>query len=110
MSLDDKIDSTKDKVSGKAKEVEGKVTNDKAREAEGKGQGILGKAKDKLSCRPPPNFGQNKNATLFSTTSIILTPSYRAEHPPVPTPETHTRIYYELIMISPPPDHMQKKQ
>ena len=49
MSLDDKIDSTKDKVSGKAKEVEGKVTNDKTREAEGKGQGILGKAKDKLS-------------------------------------------------------------
>ena len=42
-----------DRVEGlalpKAKEVEGKVTNDKAREAGGKGQGILGKAKDKLS-------------------------------------------------------------
>ena len=42
MSLDGKVDSTKDKISGKAKEVEGKVTGDKARETQGKAEGILG--------------------------------------------------------------------
>ena len=40
---------TEDRVEGKAKELEGKVTGDEAREAEGKGQGMLGKAKDKAS-------------------------------------------------------------
>ena len=41
--------ATEDRVEGKAKELEGKVTGDEAREAEGKGQGTLGKAKDKVS-------------------------------------------------------------
>lgn len=49
MSVEDKFDNAKDKVAGKAKEVEGKVTGDKAREAEGKAQGFFGKAKDKVS-------------------------------------------------------------
>ena len=40
---------TEDRVEGKAKELEGKVTGDEARETEGKGQGMLGKAKDKAS-------------------------------------------------------------
>ncbi|MGR8810003.1 CsbD family protein, partial [Leuconostoc citreum] len=43
MSLEEKIDSTKDQVAGKAKEAEGQVTGDKSKEAEGKAQGILGK-------------------------------------------------------------------
>ena len=33
-----KFDSKKDQLSGKAKEVEGKVTGDRAREAQGKTQ------------------------------------------------------------------------
>ena len=41
MSLEEKFDSAKDQVAGKAKEVEGKVTGDKTREAEGKAQGVL---------------------------------------------------------------------
>lgn len=45
MSVEEKFDNAKDKVAGKAKEVEGKVTGDKSREA----QGLFGKAKDKLS-------------------------------------------------------------
>ncbi len=40
---------TEDRVEGKAKEWEGKLTDDEAREAEGKGQGMVGKAKDKAS-------------------------------------------------------------
>ncbi|MCT0042105.1 CsbD family protein [Weissella confusa] len=46
MALEDKIDGAKNKVVGKAKEVEGKVTGDETREAEGKAQGLLGKGKD----------------------------------------------------------------
>ncbi|NRN94159.1 CsbD family protein [Lactobacillus helveticus] len=46
MSLEDKAKNAKDKVSGKAKEVEGKATGDKTREAQGKAEGLVGKAKD----------------------------------------------------------------
>lgn len=49
MSLEEKFDSAKDQVAGKAKEVEGKVTGDKTREAEGKAQGVLGKVKETFS-------------------------------------------------------------
>lgn len=49
MSLEEKFDSAKDKVAGKAKEAEGKVTGDKTREAEGKAQGVLGKVKETFS-------------------------------------------------------------
>jgi uncharacterized protein YjbJ (UPF0337 family) len=41
MSFEDKMKNTKDKVAGKAKETEGKITGDKAREAQGKGQNLL---------------------------------------------------------------------
>ena len=37
----------KDKIEGKAKEVEGKLTDDKSREVEGKTQHAWGDAKDK---------------------------------------------------------------
>lgn len=37
----------KDKIIGKAKEVEGKLTGDKSREVEGKGQKTKGKVKAK---------------------------------------------------------------
>jgi uncharacterized protein YjbJ (UPF0337 family) len=36
-----------DRIEGKAKEVEGKLTNDESREAEGRAQGTWGEAKDK---------------------------------------------------------------
>ena len=49
MSVEEKFDSAKDQAAGKAKEVEGKVTGDKTREAEGKAQGVLGKVKEKFS-------------------------------------------------------------
>ena len=49
MSLEEKFDSAKDQVAGKAKEAEGKVTGDKTREAEGKAQGVLGKVKESFS-------------------------------------------------------------
>ena len=49
MSLEEKFDSAKDQVAGKAKEAEGKVTGDKTREAEGKAQGVLGKVKETFS-------------------------------------------------------------
>ena len=49
MSVEEKFDNAKDKVAGKAKEVEGKVTGDKAREAEGEAQGLFADVKDKLS-------------------------------------------------------------
>jgi uncharacterized protein YjbJ (UPF0337 family) len=35
-----------DRIEGKAKEAEGKLTGDKGKEAEGEAQGGLGKAKD----------------------------------------------------------------
>jgi uncharacterized protein YjbJ (UPF0337 family) len=38
---------TDDRVEGKAKELKGKATGDEAREAEGKGQGTLGRTQDK---------------------------------------------------------------
>jgi uncharacterized protein YjbJ (UPF0337 family) len=37
----------RDKVEGKAKEYEGRITGDESREAEGHGQQVLGNAKDK---------------------------------------------------------------
>jgi uncharacterized protein YjbJ (UPF0337 family) len=37
----------KDRIEGKLKEVEGDLTDDESREAEGKAQGDWGKAKDK---------------------------------------------------------------
>ena len=40
-----KLDGFKDEVVGKVKETEGKLTDDKVREAQGKGQGLVGKAK-----------------------------------------------------------------
>ena len=40
---------TEDRVAGKAKELEGKATGDEVREGQGKGQHLLGKAKDKVS-------------------------------------------------------------
>lgn len=46
MELEKRIDATKDQVVGKAKEVTGEVTDDKKLEAEGKSEGLLGKAKD----------------------------------------------------------------
>lgn len=49
MSVEEKFDSAKDQVVGKVKEVEGKLTGDKVREAEGKAQGLLGKVKDAVS-------------------------------------------------------------
>lgn len=38
----------KDKIIGKAKEVEGKLTGDKSREVEGKAQQVKGKVKAKV--------------------------------------------------------------
>ncbi|WP_262316592.1 CsbD family protein [Lacticaseibacillus parakribbianus] len=49
MSLDDKLDSVKDQVTGKAKEVEGKVTGDKLRESQGKAESLGGKLKGKVA-------------------------------------------------------------
>ena len=37
----------KDRIEGKAKELEGKVTGDESREAEGRTQGKLGETKEK---------------------------------------------------------------
>ena len=37
----------KDRIEGQAKEIEGKVTGDESREAEGRAQGKLGKTKEK---------------------------------------------------------------
>ncbi len=37
----------KDRVEGKAKELEGKITGDESREAEGRAQGKWGEAKEK---------------------------------------------------------------
>lgn len=41
--------SDKDKIAGKLKETEGKVTNDKTREGEGKLQKLKGKVKDEVN-------------------------------------------------------------
>jgi uncharacterized protein YjbJ (UPF0337 family) len=50
-TLDDETEKEavveKDRIEGKAKELEGKVTGDESREAEGRAQGKWGKAKDK---------------------------------------------------------------
>lgn len=46
MSFEEKFDNAKDKIAGKAKELEGKITGDKAREVEGKTQNVKGEAKD----------------------------------------------------------------
>lgn len=48
MTPEEKFENKKDQLAGKAKEVGGKVTGDKKLEAEGKSQGVLGKAKEKL--------------------------------------------------------------
>ena len=45
MALNDKLDATKDKVSGKVKETTGKVTGDEKLEAKGKTEGLMGKLK-----------------------------------------------------------------
>lgn len=45
MSFEEKFDNAKDKIAGKAKELEGKITGDKAREVEGKTQNVKGEAK-----------------------------------------------------------------
>ncbi|GMA69281.1 hypothetical protein GCM10025879_05270 [Leuconostoc litchii] len=49
MSIEEKFDNAKDKVAGKAKEIEGKVTGDKQREAQGKAQNLFGKAKEAVT-------------------------------------------------------------
>lgn len=46
MALEQHVDATTDKVVGETKEVAGKVTDDKQLEAEGKSEGLLGKAKE----------------------------------------------------------------
>ena len=48
MSLNDKLDATKDKVSAKVKETTCKVTGDEKLEAKGKTEGLMGKAKEGL--------------------------------------------------------------
>lgn len=49
MAVNDKADAMKDKVSGKVKEGVGKVTGDSQTEAEGKGQSLKGKAKERVT-------------------------------------------------------------
>lgn len=46
MTIGDRIDSTKDKVAGKAKEVAGAATDDKDTEMKGRLQHAKGEAKD----------------------------------------------------------------
>jgi len=46
MALEKHVEATTDKATGKVKEIAGKVTDDKQLEAEGKGEGLLGKAKE----------------------------------------------------------------
>lgn len=62
MTQEEKFESKKDQLAGKAKEVGGKVTGDKELEAEGKSQGVLGKAKEKL--------GDAKDTVKGATESI----------------------------------------
>lgn len=45
--LKGRIDDAKDKVVGTAKEAQGKVTDDKGKELEGKAQSTFGEVKDK---------------------------------------------------------------
>lgn len=45
----DKVDALKDRATGKAKELEGKVTGDKTRETQGKAENLKGKVKQKLT-------------------------------------------------------------
>jgi len=45
----DKVDALKDRATGKAKELEGKVTGDKTRETQGKAENLKGKVKEKLT-------------------------------------------------------------
>ncbi len=52
---------TEDRLAGKAKEMEGELTGDEAREAQGKGQGLLGKAKDKASDAVDAVRGEDKD-------------------------------------------------
>ena len=46
MAEDEKFQNTTDKLIGKAKELEGRLTGDKEREVEGKTQSLKGQAKD----------------------------------------------------------------
>lgn len=49
MAIDQKLDSTKDKVGGKVKEVEGRVTGDHKKQAEGQTEQVVGHLKGKLA-------------------------------------------------------------
>ncbi|KRK33009.1 CsbD family protein [Loigolactobacillus bifermentans] len=49
MTENEKFESQKDQLAGKAKEAGGKLTDDKELEAEGKTQSTAGKAKEKLA-------------------------------------------------------------
>ena len=51
----------RDQVAGKAKEFEGKVTGDKARESEGRAQQAAGKVK-RASATPPTQRGARRKA------------------------------------------------
>ena len=44
---EEKLKGLKDEAVGKVKETEGKLTDDKVRETQGKAQGLLGKAREK---------------------------------------------------------------
>lgn len=48
MALEDKLDGMKDQATGKVKEVSGAATGDTKKEAEGKAEGLMGKAKKAL--------------------------------------------------------------
>ncbi|WP_420794673.1 CsbD family protein [Weissella koreensis] len=47
MALDDKLDGMKDQVTGKVKDVAGKVTGDHKTEAEGMAEELMGKTEEK---------------------------------------------------------------
>lgn len=49
MSLEEKLTNTKDQVTGKVKEVTGELTDNQKLEAEGKAEGLFGKAKEALA-------------------------------------------------------------
>ena len=46
---EEKLKGLKDEAVGKVKETEGKLTDDKVRETQGKAQGLLGKACEKAA-------------------------------------------------------------
>lgn len=48
MSDNERLENTKDRVTGKVREGAGKVTGDKKEETKGKAQNMTGKVKDKL--------------------------------------------------------------